>query len=108
MLPNKLSRLSKFAQPKLGHEPFCVFGGNLFSYLTDPPDYLSLNSTTNILSGTPNGTTFCTSVSIVDDGVLENEERVFLNLGSLSPVVAVEEGLGTQALFIIDNERKSS
>ena len=42
----------------------------------------------------------------MDDGVLENEERFFLNLGSLSPVVAVEEGLGTQAVYIIDNECK--
>ena len=44
----------------------------------------------------------------MDDGVLENEERFFLNLGSLSPLVAVEEGLGTQTLFISDNEGKIS
>ena len=42
----------------------------------------------------------------MDDGVLENEERFFLYLGSLSPLVAVEEGLGTQAVYIIDNEGK--
>ena len=38
--------------------------------------------------------------------MLENEEEFVLNLASLSPLVTVAEDLGSQTVYIIDNERK--
>ena len=39
--------------------------------------------------------------------MLENQEEFVLNLASLSPLVTVAEDLGSQTVYIIDNERKS-
>ena len=38
--------------------------------------------------------------------MLENEEEFVLYLASLSPLVTVAEDLGSQTVYIIDNERK--
>ena len=58
------------------------------------------------MSGTANGTTFCVSVTVVDDEVLENQEKFFLNL-ELPSQQMVTVADGTQTVYIIDNERKS-
>ena len=77
-----------------------------FDYIPNP-DYLPVNSTLTILSGTPSGSTSCTTVTIVDDEVLENQEQFFLDLTSLSPnFVTVAPNLGTKTVYITDNERK--
>ena len=71
------------------------------------PDYLPVNSTLTILSRTPSGSTSCTTVTIVDDEVLENQEQFSLDLTSLSPnLVTVAPNLGTKIVYITDNERK--
>ena len=78
----------------------------VYIQLIDPPDYLAVNTTITIPSGTTNGTLFCISVTVIDDNVLENTESLFLTLTSLSPSLAVDVNADRQDAFIQDNERK--
>lgn len=84
-----------------------AFTHYVFVYDSDPPDYLLVDVSIIIPSGTENGTYFCVSVTIVDDEVLENTEDFTLNVESLSlDLLGVASGGEQTKVYIIDNERK--
>lgn len=80
-----------------------------YMYFPDPPDYLPTDSIITIVSGTPSGTSFCISVNVIDDELLEINERFYVILQSLSPsIVTVVGGREVQDVTILDNERKNN
>ena len=73
----------------------------------DRRDYVTVNVFITIPEEAQNGQSYCYSVSIIDDELLENTEQFFLDLNSSSPdVLNIEESRGTKTIFITDNERK--
>ena len=85
----------------------CHSNINVLKTFLDPPDYLAVDTTITILSGTKSGSYFCISVNVIDDELLETNESFYLTLQSLSPnVVAVVDDRDVQHVIIVDNERE--
>ena len=71
------------------------------------PDYLPVATIINIPRGTIYGSTFCGSISIIDDPKLEDDEMFFVNITSLSPyLLAIAESSSRQTIIIKDDECK--
>ena len=63
--------------------------------------------TLTIPANSPNGTSSCTFVTIVDDNVVESTEDFSLSINNLTPNTAiVPEGGGVLTIYILDDDGK--
>jgi hypothetical protein len=65
-------------------------------------DYVSSSEVETFTSGSPNGSTRCVGISILDDDVLEGEQTFVLTLTTSDPDVMIRNNVTT--ITIIDNE----
>lgn len=63
--------------------------------------------TLTIPANSPNGTSSCTFVTIVDDNVVESTEDFSLSINNLTPnTVIVPEGGEVLTIYILDDDGK--
>ena len=70
-------------------------------------DFFEVDIVITIPGGTPNGTSFCSSVSIKNDDNFEGEEQFFLDLQSLTPeMLTIADNRSSLTVVIVDNDCK--
>ena len=86
---------------------FCNFLPLQFLSFTENQDYTPIDTRLTLPAFSPNGSTACVLVNIVDDATQEGRESFFASLTNLNPnAVTVIEGEDVLTILILDNDCK--